>query len=174
MIALERERLLEIAYRLADGLGWVDQGGKKVSMTAISTVAGIFAEFVRYPGTGKRMKKALEMIEALSGSPLARYGMQKQYQTIIDVLKIKKGEMQHPDLKGLSFEELAYVMGWLSRIFRARAAGIMPAVVPTSESDGKSKGETVRKKKKGETPQNDDLDPWKKALKEWMENKQKT
>lgn len=167
VMALKKERLLEIAYRLLEEPGWFDRRGKKAGMTAINTVAGIFAEFARYPETGERMKKTLAMVEALTISPLARHGMKEQYQTIIDVLKIKKGEVQHPDLKGLSFEELAYVLGWLSRLLRARSAGITVGVVQAGEKSDKPNGEASKKEE--EIPMIENLESLKKKLKDWAD-----
>ncbi|MGQ9512225.1 hypothetical protein [Thermodesulfitimonas sp.] len=117
-MALDRERLLKIAYQLLEEPGW-PQGSDKSSPTAVSTVANIFREFARLPANTDRLHQALSLIEKLPESPLARYSMPGQYRGILTVLRVRNGRVNHPDLKGLSFEELAYVIGWVNRLHRA-------------------------------------------------------
>lgn len=117
-MALDRERLLNIAYQLLEEPGW-PQGADKSGHTAVSTVANIFREFARLPASTDRLHQALSLIEELPKSPLARYSMREQYQSILGVLHICNGRTNHAALKNLSFEELAYVIGWVNRLHRA-------------------------------------------------------
>ncbi len=164
-MALDKERLLDLAYRLLREPSLRGMGAKK-GTTAINTVAGIFREVFRSSKTDDRMQKALSMVEALARSPLARHGMQQQYQAIISALKISRGRVNHPDLKGLSFDELAYVLGWLSRIFRAQIAGVSPSGVQTKSKNRHLQGDVAKSKEKASQ---NDLDDWKKALKDWAD-----
>ncbi|MGB9791013.1 MAG: hypothetical protein ACPLTR_00355 [Thermacetogeniaceae bacterium] len=158
MVALEKKPLLELAYHLLDEIE-----GIGVSLTAVKNVAEIFADIYRSQDSEDKMVRALVMVEALSKSPLARRKMQEQYKALLDVLQIRNGRVQHPDLRALSFEEFAYVLGWLSRLFHARAAGITHAI-----------GQSEKKKKqlRAGSLEGDSLAPWQKKLKE-LTNKQK-
>lgn len=129
-MALDKEQLLNLAYRLLEEPGW-PQGAGKSGNTAVSTVAGIFREFARLPAGADRLHQALSLIEELAKSPLARYGMRDQYQGILEVLRVGNGRVNHPDLKDLSFEELAYIIGWVNRLHRA--VDISP-VLPVGEA----------------------------------------
>jgi hypothetical protein len=131
-MALDKERLLNLAYRLLEEPGW-PQGSEKPGNTAVGTVAGIFRKLARLPAGEDRLHQALSLIEKLPKSPLARYSMRSQYQRILEVLRVRNGRTNHPALKNLSFEELAYVIGWVNRLHRA--AGI-PAAPPAAEATG--------------------------------------
>jgi len=165
LMALDKEHLLSLAYRLLEEPPLREMGAKK-GTTAVKTVAGILRDVSRSSKADDRMQKALTMVEALAGSPLARYGMQQQYQAIISALKISRGRVNHPDLKGLSFDELAYVLGWLSRIFHAQIAGVSPSGVQTKSKNRRLQGDVAKSKRKASQ---NDLDDWKKALKDWAD-----
>jgi len=133
-MALDKERLLNLAYQLLGEPGW-PQGSEKMGNTALGTVAGIFREFAHLPAGTGRLHQALSLIEELPKSPLARYSMREQYQRILGVLHIRNGRTNHPALKNLSFEELAYVIGWVNRLHRAVA---IRAAVPAEKGEARS------------------------------------
>lgn len=122
-MALDKERLLELAYRLIREPGW-SGGGQKPGSSAIGTVAEIFREFSRRPAKEDRLRQALSIIEKLPESPLARHSMRDQYRGIVQALGVRNGQVKHPVLKDLSFEELAYVIGWVARLHRAFAGPV--------------------------------------------------
>lgn len=129
-MTLDKERLLNLAYELLKEPGWPREVGKPGN-TAMSTVARIFREFARLPASADRMHQALFLIEKLPQSTLARSSMPDQYRGILGVLRVRNGRVNHPALKNLSFEELAYVIGWVNRLHRA--VGI-PPVPPAGEA----------------------------------------
>lgn len=168
LMAMNKELLLSLAYRLLEEPPLREMGAKK-GTTAVKTVAGIFRDVSRSSKADDRMHKALTMVEALAGSPLARYGMRQQYEAIISALEISRGRVNHPDLKGLSFDELAYVLGWLSRIFHAQIAGVSASGVQTRSKNRRLQGDVVKNEEKPPLNEHDD---WKKVLMNWA-NKQK-
>lgn len=185
-MAPDKERLLELAYRLLEEPGW-PQGSEKPGSTAVGTVTGIFRELARLPGGEDRLHQALSLIEELPKSPLARHGMRDQYQGVLKVLRVQKGRTDHPALKNLSFEELAYVIGWVNRLHRAVGIPASPlgegalqqrerrrnafAGQGRPETDRRGKSEkapgevtTAGKTRRGNA---DDIDPRWKQLRNW-------
>lgn len=149
-MALDKERLLELAYQLIRERGWPG-GDQKSGGSAIGTVAEIFREFSRRPAKEDRLRQVLSIIEKLPESPLARHSMRDQYQGIVQALGVRNGQVKHPVLKDLSFEELAYVIGWVARLHRAFAGpvadlpeGVTPGRKPWKDLpvDGQSRPET--------------------------------
>ncbi|GFN23381.1 hypothetical protein [Thermanaeromonas sp. C210] len=165
-MGLDKERLLGLAYRLLEEPGWPG-AADRAGQTAINTVAGIFREFSRLPAGADRLKQALSLIEALPGSPLARYSMRNQYQRILEILQVRNGRVNHPAIKELSFEELAYVIGWVSRLHRAMAAGVKASAAKVSGKDKRQKGASTREPEKTSKSGVEVIDPRWKALKDW-------
>lgn len=165
-MALDKERLLGLAYRLLEEPGWPG-AADKTGNTAVSTIAGIFREFARLPAGADRLQQALSLIEALPRSPLARYSMRKQYQKILDILQVRNGRVNHPAIKGLSFDELAYVVGWVSRLHRTMTAGITASAAEASGRHKQQDGASPRKPGKTSHNDADAIDPRWKALKDW-------
>ena len=133
------------------------------------------------------MHQALSLVEELPKSPLARYSMRDQYQRILGVLRVRNGRVNHPDLKDLSFEELAYVIGWVNRLHRAVGLPASPLGEGAlqqrerrrSAFAGQGRPETDRRGKSDKAPGEvtaagkarrgnaDDVDPRWKQLKNW-------
>ncbi|SHI96301.1 hypothetical protein [Desulfofundulus thermosubterraneus] len=186
-MALDKERLLELAYQLVREPGWPG-GDQKPGGSAIGTVAEIFREFSRRPAKEDRLRQALSIIEKLPECPLARHSMRDQYRGIVQALGVHNGQVKHPVLKDLSFEELAYVIGWVARLHRAFAGpvtdlpeGVTPERDPWKDvpagrqsrpetgSTGKS-GKVSGRTSSGERNRRsdaDDIDPRLAVLKNW-------
>lgn len=174
-MAMDKERLLELAYRLVQEPGWPDRDERSGGNTALGTVAGIFREFACRPPEEGGLVAALSLVEKLPSSPLARHSMRGQYEGILRVLYIRNGRVHHPELKNLTFEELAYVIGWVNRLHRA--TGISPAPSGgTAEARRRREGTPVGREGQAETAPDrgtDVIDPRMAVLRNWPGFKKK-
>ncbi|MDK2888114.1 hypothetical protein SAMN02745218_02172 [Desulfofundulus australicus DSM 11792] len=191
-MALDKERLLELAYQLIREPGW-SGGGQKPGSSAIGTVAEIFREFSCRPAKEDRLRQALSVIERLPESPLARTrSMRVQYRGIVQALGVRNGQVKHPVLKNLSFEELAYVIGWVARLHRSLTGsvtdlpeGVTPGRKSWKDPAGRqSRPENASFEKSGQPGKTspgekkysdaDDIDPRLAVLKNWPGFKNET
>ncbi len=186
-MAKDKERLLQLAYQLVREPAW-PAGDRKSGGTATGTVVQIFREFARAPAKEDRLRQALAIIEKLPESPLARHSMPGQFRGVVQALGVCNGQVRHPLLKNLSFEELAYVIGWAARLHRALAGpvtGLPGGAIPGREpgkgvsagrqswpetggtgKPGKTNGKTVSGKKSNRDKA-DNIDPRLAVLKNW-------